>query len=165
MKLNEFIQIIERLQRKDKSALSRLYEEYFDKIYALAFSEVRNRQEAYDIAMGVIMKLCDYRGAPDEITNHIGLMIRMTRNTVKDYYRKRSFYSNFDYETAVSETSDNFWLDDILSVLTEEEREIFCSHVIWDKKLSEIAAETGKPYISIRRIYSRIRGKIQNIYK
>lgn len=93
MKLNEFIEIIDRLQKKDKSALSLIYEEYFEKIYALAFSEVRNRQDAYDIAMCVIMKLCDYRGQAGEIKNHIGLMITMTRNTVRDYYRKKSYLS------------------------------------------------------------------------
>lgn len=165
MKLNEFIKIIDRLQRKDKSALLLIYEEYFEKIYALAFSEVRNRQDAYDIAMVVIMKLCDYRGAPNEITNHIGLMIRMTRNTVKDYFRKKSFYSNCDYETAVSQTNDNFWLDDILNELTEEERDLFFLHVVWGRKLKDIATEKGKPYISIRRTYNLIKEKIRKVYQ
>ena len=52
MEREEFINILARLQEKDIKALEKLYNEYFDRIYSIALYEVKNRDDAYDLAMG-----------------------------------------------------------------------------------------------------------------
>lgn len=116
MKLTEFRDSVEKLQGHDLSALERIYREYFNKIYVLAFGKVRNEQNAYDIAMQVIVKLTEYTGDANEIRNHVGLLIAMTNNAVKDFYRRQRFvFALEDGERLQSVgTGDMLWINDIM---------------------------------------------------
>lgn len=167
MKLKEFRDCVEKLQRHDLSALERIYREYFNKIYVSAFGKVRNEQDAYDIAMDVIVRLTRYTGDANEIRNHVGLLIAMTNNAVKDFYRRQRFvFALEDGERLQSVgTGDMLWINDIMQCLTEEEQSIFIGHVLWGRSLKEIAEENGKSYISVRRTYKEIKKKIKEIYK
>lgn len=89
MSIIEFRRLIKKLQQHNISALQDIYDNFFSKIYYFALSKVKSEQDAYDIAMGVIVKLTEYKGDVQEIKNHIGLMITMTQNMVNDYYRRR----------------------------------------------------------------------------
>lgn len=55
MKREEFTIILAQLQERDKKALEKLYVEYFSKIYSVALYELKNKDDAYDITMSVIM--------------------------------------------------------------------------------------------------------------
>ena len=55
MKREEFTIILAQLQVRDKKALEKLYVEYFSKIYSVALYELKNKDDAYDITMSVIM--------------------------------------------------------------------------------------------------------------
>lgn len=163
----EFIKILKRLQDKDNKALEQLYKEYYAKIYEVALSELKNRDDAYDIAMNVILELCDYRGNLEQIKNPTGLIIAITHHDIKDHFRRRKFYYDMNIQTIQKgvEVDDGLWIVDVMQVLTEEEREIFLDHLVWGKKLKDIAKEWRKPYITIKRIYSKIKEKIRKLYK
>lgn len=163
----EFARIIERLQNKDIGALKILYEQFFQRIYYTAWGVVKNEHDSYDIAMNVIMKLVEYPSDPYKITNHIGLLITMTKNETKDFFRKSDRYANVEYieEIAVTDLKDNLWLNDILNELTEDEQELFIAHCIWDIKLKDVALESGKSYITVKRAYAEIKRKIKQIYR
>lgn len=167
MRRDEFIDIIEKLQKKDKVVLARLYNKYFSKIYFTALWSVKNREDAYDIAMNVIMRLCNYEGDPAEIRNHVGLLVTMTKNEVNDYFRWKRYCVEADIETIeVSKTeTDALGIVDLLNCLTKQEQEILIDHIVWGKKLKEIAQAKGKPYITLKREYSIIKKKIKELYK
>lgn len=162
----EFARIIERLQNKDIGALKILYEQFFQRIYYTALSIVKSEQDAYDTAMNVMMKLIDYSSNPYQIKNHIGLLITMTKNEAKDFLRKYEKYVNIEdiEEIAAADLKDRLWLHDILNELSEDERELFIAHCVWDQKLKEIALESGKSYITVKRAYAEIKRKIKRIY-
>lgn len=162
----EFARVIERLQNKDIGALKILYEQFFKRIYYTAFSVVKSENDAYDIAMNVIMKLVDYPSNPYQITNHIGLLITMTKNETKDFFRKCDEYVNVEdmEEIAATDLKDKMWLYDILNELSDDEQELFIAHCIWDKKLKDLALESGKSYITVKRAYAEIKRKIKQIY-
>ena len=168
MNTEEFRKIIKRLQEGDKPALEQLYKEYFGKIYALALSDIRNSQDAYDIAMTVILKLSEYRGMADNIENHIGFIIVTTKNAVKDYIRHKKFCVDYDLDQCnfnIKLVHDDLWLHDILNILTSEEKEIFVMHIILDKSLKSIAKDYGVSYITIKRKYLLIKEKIKHLYQ
>ncbi len=75
---------------------------------------VKNEHDAYGIAMNVIMKLVEYPSDPYQITNHIGLLITMTKNEAKDFFRKYDGYESFEdmEEIAVTDLKDKMWLYD-----------------------------------------------------
>jgi RNA polymerase sigma-70 factor (ECF subfamily) len=74
----------------NKSTLSSLYEEYYDKIARYAYSRIRNRAEAEDIAGDVFLKALDSlksykeRGVPMQ-----AWLFRIAHNLVIDYFRKK----------------------------------------------------------------------------
>lgn len=167
MDLLEFQNAIAKMQKQDLSALGKIYQEYFKKIYVLALYKVKHEQDAYDIAMTVMIKLSEYKGNAKEIKNHIGLMITMTQNAINDYFRRKGYIAAYGNEEILSSSgfNDALWFTDIMNGLTEEEQSIFIDHVIWDMKLKTIAKARGKSYIAIRRAYSIVKNKIKELYK
>ena len=91
----------------------------------------------------------------------------MTRNMSFNFLKRKSRQTELSYndDVAISDVNDVLWLEDIFSILSEEEREIFIRHVIWDMKLKSIAKELEKPYGSVRKKYAGIKCKIKDIYK
>lgn len=167
MKRDEFVDTLKKLKGGDKTALSSIYHAYFSKIYFTAFWAVKNRDDAYDIAMNVIMRLCDYAGDPAQVRNPDGLMATMTKNEANDYFRRKRHCVVADMERLeVSKTeTDTLWMADLADCLTEWEREILIEHVVWGKQLKEIAQAKGKPYIRLKREYAAIKKKIKKLYK
>lgn len=167
MNTEEFKRLLEKLKQGDKRALEQLYTEYFGKIYTYALCKARNRDLAYDAAMNVIMKLIYYPGDIDAIRNPVGLMMTMTKNVINDDFRHSSFCTPVDQTDLYRGTGpfESLWLEDILQVLTEEERNLFLEHTIWERPLRDIAKQQNKPYITIRRMYHRVKEKIKSVYR
>ena len=161
MSLREFQKAIQCIQTGDMSGLGIIYQEYFEQIYTIALKSVKDRQDAYDLAMEVIIKLCKYRGNAEEIKNHIGFIVTVTRNAIKDYFRHKAFIVANGEEITNTAKSDDLWLLDIICELSEEEKEVLIQHVCMGISLSDIARETKRAYISVRRIYASTKEKIR----
>lgn len=163
----EFARLLDKLQKKDIKALKIIYEQYFQKIYNSAYGILKNRDNAYDVAMNVMMKLIEYPSNPYLIDNHIGLLISMTKNESVDFIRKESRHINSEAINEIAPTAtqpDNLWLEDILNTLTDDETVIFIEHCIWGKKLKDIAVEKNIPYITVKRRYANIKIKVDKLY-
>ncbi len=168
MKNEEFTSNLTKLQSGDIGSLEIIYNEYYKKIFYVAYDLCRCKDNAHDIAMDVILKLCNTNIDPQSIRNHKSFLIVMTKNYAKDYLKKRKNETPID-ECATRELSkefdDGLYIDDILNALSDAEKVVFIEHVIWDKKLKTIAQEQSMPYITIKRLYANIKKKIKIIYK
>lgn len=163
MKTEEFKTELRRLVEKDTNSLKRIYVEYFPKIYGISLAMTKDKQVAYDLSMEVILKLINYKGDIDQIKNPIGLLVTMTKNTVKDYWhRAKRFISCIEPVPTVSadETEKTLLLSDILAQLSEEERHIFVAHIVLDKTFVKIAKELKISLITVKRRYKKIKNKI-----
>lgn len=168
MKEDELRQLLVRIQNDDdNAALERVYKEYFSRIYTYVFCRIRRREDAYDIAMDVFLKVCDYSNPYDRVQNPIGLIVAIAQNTVKDYYRRKKFCAEVDIQAIPLETEfrDRLWIADILQILTEQEKNLFFDHLVWGKRLKDIAEERGLAYITIKRSYQNIKRKIKRLYQ
>lgn len=167
MTKEEFIEVITKCQSGDKNAIGSIYEEYFGKMCVTAFGIVKERDSAYDIASNVILKLLEMKYCVLKIDNPVGYMFRMVHNEAINYVVKR------DHEVSVPEIPEvknngipgMLWLEDILAVLTEKERELFILHIVWDMTLSKAAKYLGIKYDTVKSRYKIIRAKIKNVYK
>ena len=166
MKTEEFKTELRRLVEKDMNSIKRIYVEYFPKIYGMSLAMTKDKQVAYDLSMEVILKLINYKGDIDQIKNPIGLLVTMTKNTVKDYWRELKFSAGNKLleEIANFSEQDNFWLSDILKNLERQERQLFMDHVIWGKSLGVIAKELDVSVITVKRRYKKIKNKIKEYY-
>lgn len=162
----EFVNNLKGAITRDGAALERIYSAYFKKLFATALFVLKNRDDAYDAATDVILKLCEYSGDPAAIKNHKAFLAAMARNRALDILRKKSRSVELIEETAQTSAtfSDCLWLDDICAVLTEEERDIFVRRVLWDRTLKSIAAECGMPYIRVKRLYASVKAKVKKLY-
>ena len=162
----EFCLCIEQLQNNDMSALSALYEEYFQKIKFYALSFTKDTQSAYDIAMNVMVKMVDFDGDPNQIKNHVAYLMAIAKNESLNFIKHnlRNTQINFEIYNGTQSDENTLWLNDILDTLNEEEREVFVSHCIWGINLRDIAKQKQKSYPTIIRIYTSIKNKIKDIH-
>lgn len=163
---SKFISIIGQFQKGDRRGMQEIYEEYNHKIFATAYYHCHNRQDAYDISTNVIMDLYEYKGDPKQIRNHKGLLITMTKNEAINFLKSKSQavqVVDMEFRQATYEI-DTLWIDDILKVLDERDQKIFIEHVLWDKKLKDIAKALNIPYITVKRIYASVKIKVETLY-
>lgn len=161
----KFIYNLKRLQLGYNNALELIYEDYYSKIVQTAFRFVNSYADAEDIATNVIMKLWNYKQNPDEIQNHVGLLKIMTKNEALDFIKKEKHHINYSQIEVIGNYHNevNLLLCDILSILSEEETDIFISHIIWDEKLIVFAKNNNIPYITVKRKYAEIKKKIKKL--
>lgn len=164
----KFCRLVYRLVHNDVSALREIYEEYFQAIQYTALGITKNKSDAYDVAVNVLMRLIDYPSDPYAIHNHVGLLISMTKHEALNFVKKSRRSLQFDEHMEAAPLHEDrhaLWIYDILNVLTEEEREIFTDHCIWGKRLKAVCKERGISYRTVSRIYANIKAKIKDIYK
>ena len=160
----EFIKNLILVLNRDLTALQRIYDCCFQKLFSTALFILRNRDDAYDVATDVILKLCEYSGDPNKIENYRALLAKMARNRALDYVRKNSRSLPLVGHEAAALEQDCLWLEDIYSALTEPQRELFVQHVIWGVRLRDVAAQTGVPYITVKRRYAEVKARKKKLY-
>ncbi len=167
MTRSDFIRDLRRLQEGDISALEQLYNNYFINISVTALSIMKNENDAYDVAMNVLMKLVEFQGDVSEINNPTAFLIAVTKNEARDVLRKKSRVVNLsDFYTIYDQNAHELlWLTDILKSLTREKQNIFLRHVVWGETLKAISESIGCSVRTIKRTYQRIKEKIKEIYK
>ena len=162
----EFIKNLKGAVNRDAAALEKIYSAYFKKLFGTALFVLRDRDDAYDAATDVILKLCDYSGAPAAIRNHTAFLAAMARNRALDILRRKNRSLSLCEEAVpIGDCpSDCLWLEDICAVLSEEERDVFVRRALWGCRLKDIAKECGVPYIRVKRLYASVKEKVKKLY-
>ena len=133
-------------------AMEKLYDGCFSRIFYSVYIVVRNRQDAYDVAMQVFLKLCNYPSDIYSIRNPEGLVCTMAKNAAKDFLRsqKRSV-SLLPGHECVQASDDGLFMADILDCLDEREQIIFEHRVICGETFSVVAKQIGVSVVTVKR--------------
>ena len=148
--------LVRRAQQNDEQALSRLYEEYFQRVYRYVAVRVGNRLDAEDITSQVFVKVVQslpsykLRGAPFS-----AWLFRIARNQVIDNVRKRSIKVETTWiePSAVSQEDPtrlaelNIAIDELvkaLALLTGAQREVIELRFVAGMSVAETAKIMGK---------------------
>ena len=148
--------LVRRAQQNDEQALSRLYEEYFERVYRYVVVRVGNRLDAEDITSQVFVKVVQslpsykLRGAPFS-----AWLFRIARNQVIDNVRKRSIKVKTTWiePSAVSQEDPtrlaelNIAIDELvkaLALLTGAQREVIELRFVAGMSIAETAKIMGK---------------------
>ncbi len=77
--------------KRDPQAFGELYDLYIDKIYRFIFFKVSSKEIAEDITSDVFLKTWNYLtdGKKREIKSFSGLLYRVARTSLVDFYRKQ----------------------------------------------------------------------------
>ena len=166
--------------KKDPESFGLLYDLYVEKIYRFIYFKVGSKEEAEDITSEVFLKVWNHISEDKEIKSFSGLLYRVARNSVIDYYRSRARdpqIVSLENESE-NETERGFagrWYDNIdikmeaqtvmnsLEKLKQEYQEAITLYYIEGLKIAEIAAIMNKNQTSIRVLLHRAVKKLKEI--
>lgn len=91
-------QLIDLHLSGDPAGMEAIYDRYFDRVYRLAYSKLRNEQDAQDVTSAVFLKLCrsldSFRGESRFST----WIYTVTANTITDFVRRRRINLSLDQD-------------------------------------------------------------------
>lgn len=159
----QFNLAMQRIRKKDKSALREVYEAYISFIYHTVFNIVKQKETAEDITSEFFIKLWEKADSYKPGGGHKGYLATIARNMAIDYVRKyqKEVYIETDNEDEdendnVSKIADNaatpenqvveeLAVNEALSRLKPVYRQIVTMKVLGDMTFKEISQVLNIP--------------------
>ena len=152
------------ITRRDPQAFGALYDLYLAKIYRFVYFKVGNKEEAEDITSTVFLKTWHYlvEHKPDEVQSFSGLVYRIARNCLVDFYRAKAHNTNLPLESAenigavdkpfaaAESRADAQPILRVISQLKREYQEILLLRYVDDLSVGEIAQILEKTQTNVR---------------
>lgn len=178
--LNEKLLLYQAQYRKDPEAFAKLYDEYVKRIYTFVYFKVSSHEEAEDITSEVFLRTWNYLNEKKEINSFGGLVYKIARNCVIDFYRAKSTKP----ETLRIEIEDGKLIEfgdggrwyaslfekmevaEILSAIKkmkQEYQEVIILRFVNELKIEEIASIMNKGQVSVRVTLHRALKKLKKI--
>lgn len=166
-----------RLQTKqDPEAFAELYDLYVKRIYRFVYFKVSGHEETEDIVSEVFLKSWNYiiSNTEKEVKSFSGLLYRISRNAIIDYYRKRAGSpENLSEDQDVgdegkwcvdlNEKIDNQQIIATIRKLKQEYQEVLTLRYVDGLQMDEIAEITGKGNVAVRVTLHRALKKLKEI--
>ena len=149
--------IVQQAINGNQFAFTRIYDEYFTKVYRYIYSLVGNQTEAEDLAQDVFIKALHaigsykFKGAPFS-----AWLFRIAHNQVIDYWRKQKKEKTTTLDEAITVTSENNpvtmieqmseleELTTALKKIPEAQGEVVSLRFISGLSIAEVAESLGK---------------------
>mgnify|MGYP003834825341 CR=1 FL=1 len=174
-KINEKILLYKVRTKKDPEAFGQLYDLYIDKIYRFVYFKVNSKEDTEDITSAVFLKVWGYliEYTEKEIDSFSGLVYRIARNAVIDFYRSRAIHKEYPIDILEeTPTDDNNYhkvevnqevekiMKDIKK-LKYEYQEVLILKYVDELEIAEIAEILGRGQTNIRVIMHRAIKKLK----
>lgn len=141
-----------------KEEMTKIYEEFYPKVFAYIRLKIKRLEDAEDLASDVFVKICDHSDRFDARKSSLSTWIfTITRNTVYDYFRTQHpaleiednlpDHDDFIEELCRQETLAE--LAEALKQLPERERDLLLLYFYRGRSLKQIADQMSLsiPYI------------------
>lgn len=150
------------IQIKDNKtdAFEQLYNKCNKLVYGIAFSMVKNKQDAEDIVQIVFTKIYSIDKSKLPSKNEASWIYSMTKNETINFLKKKDNYINLDdiYEiedsnNQISKTIDKESYNKLISGLSDKEKEIISLKVLANLSFDEIAEILKTPTGTVKWKY------------
>jgi RNA polymerase sigma-70 factor (ECF subfamily) len=149
--------IVQQAINGNQIAFTRIYDEYFTKVYRYVYSHVGNQSEAEDLTQDVFIKALHaigsykFKGAPFS-----AWLFRIAHNQIIDYWRKQKKEKTTTLEEAITvadendpvtiseQISDSEELATALKQIPEAQGEVISLRFISGLSIAEVAETLGK---------------------
>ena len=149
---------------KDSTAFGELYDLYIEKIYRFVFIKVSNKEEAEDITSDVFLKTWNYLTSDthkDVIRSFSGLIYRIARNALVDFFRHKSTRQECTLDTLEIEDTNNAiekievhheaeYVIRVLKKMKREYQEIILLRYVEELSIAEISDILNKKKTNVR---------------
>ncbi len=153
--------LMKEVTQGSERAFEELYEGMKRGVFALAYSYLRNYEDAEDVLQQTFLtvkrKAYLYRVG----TNARAWIFQIAKNTALDELRKRKQRKEGELLREEGVETPVVFLDELTARLSEEEREIVIMHAVWGYKHKEIAEEKGLPLGTVTWKYNEAIKKLR----
>ncbi len=156
--------LIRRAQLHDEEALTRIYEENFDRVYRYVVLKIGDRTEAEDITqqvfINVIKSISSYKwqGAP-----FTAWLYRIAHNQIVDYLRRKTKVptaqlsetlpsKDIDPTTAVEQKLQIESITEVMKRLTSAQQQVITLRFTAEMSIAEVAKAMGKSEGAIKAL-------------
>lgn len=167
--MDKYHDYIEALRNKDEEAFAYIYNDTKNSVYAMIISVIKDRSLAEDVMQDTYIKMISSINSYKYSMNFRNWLLTIAKNTAIDYYRKRKHDVIIDVgedEYLLGHTDSNnlskLQSDELLSILTDEERQIVLLRIVDDIKHKDIAKIVNKPLGTVLWIYNKAIKKMKN---
>ena len=167
VKINEkeLKEIFNEIRNNSNSAFEKLYKKYKTLIYGIAFSILKNKQDAEDVVQTVFAKIYDINIDKLPTQKEASWLYTTTKNEAIMLLRKRdnnlSLDSIYEIETSNNEIEEVISKDSysrLISKLNDKEKEIISLKILANLSFDEIANLLNEPTSTIKwRYYKSIK--------
>lgn len=173
--------LLAKVRHQDSAdAFAKLYDEYVKRVYRFVYFKVKSAEDAEDITAEVFLKAWNYiRDREHEVKSFSGLLYRIARTTIIDWYRKvarRPEIVTIDDEDQTADIGDKGgWVKELAVQLEHKEillglerlkhdyQEIVVLRYVEDLSIKEIADITGKSALTVRVTLHRALKKLEQL--
>jgi len=163
--------------KKDPLAYGKLYDLYAPKIYRFIYFKVSSVVDAEDLTAEVFLKTWEHINSGKEVKKFAGLLYRVARNKVIDFYRHRQVAGEIPIdELMLKKLSDEGSMVKNLETLNEAEtvikslrvlkdeyREVLTLRFVDELSLGEIAEILGKSQVNTRVLLHRALNTLKKV--
>ena len=160
--------LIGRMARGDMSAMEELYGLIQTDVYAYALSKTASKPDAEDVTHDTFVQI--WKNAPryQPMGKPMAWVFTVEMNLIRRHFQKTKRTVSLDEafppsaeEDFTEEVINREFLRQMLSTLSEEEREVITLHIVSGMKHREIAKLLQKPLSTVLSKYNRAIKKLQ----
>lgn len=176
-KLKERALLFRVRTKKDKEAFGQLYDLYVEKIYRFTYFKISNKEEAEDLVSEVFLKTWNYlmENTEKEIESFSGLIYRIARNGIIDFYRRRARQNEVSLENQTIEIADEgqkqkveteYEAEKIMALIKkmkQDYQEVLILKYVEELSVSEIAQIVNRTRTGVRVTLHRAMKKLKEL--
>jgi len=162
--------IVEKLKNRDESAFEHVYAQTKKGVYIVIFNIVKDHDITQDLMQDAYLKMLEKIGQYQPKTNFYNWLLMIAKNTAIDTYRREQkliHYDEVDYDQVLSSKDDTpdqlDEFDRLLSVLTDDEKEIVLLRIVNEMKHKDIAKIVEKPVGTVTWLYQQALDKMKKV--
>ena len=166
VKINEkeLKEIFEGIRNKNQTSFEKLYRKYNKLVYGIAFSILKNSQDAEDIVQIVFEKICHIDKSKLPTDKEASWLYTTTKNEAITLFRKRNNHLELEYtyeiedeNNEISEIISQDSYNRLISKLNDKEKEIVSLKILANLSFNEISNLLNEPIGTIKwRYYKSI---------
>ncbi len=153
--------LMKEVARGSARAFERLYEGMKRGVFALAYSYLRNYEDAEDAVQETFLTVKRKAQLYRMGTNARAWIFQIAKNVALDELRRRKRRMEAPSLKDEGVETPLPFLDELTARLSEEEREIVLMHAVWGYKHKEIAEEKGLPLGTVTWKYNEAIKKLR----
>ena len=162
--------VIEQLKKRDEEAFEYVYAQTKKGVYIVIHNVIKDHDLTQDLMQDVYLKMLEKIGQYQTKTNFYNWLLMIAKNLAIDTYRREQkmiHYDEVDYDEIFSSTDetpdqkDDF--ERLLSVLTDDEKEIVLLRIVEDMKHKDIAKIVDKPTGTVTWLYQQALDKMKKV--